>query len=216
MNTTESIWIVVLVGALSGVAGAIIGPVIQRIFQRNDIAIDARQAWVKSKLQEVFGVGDHEPTSEMPNVPFTRFVPPNGEAKCLHNSHDFDWAVGESPDLAILQPRRSAWSEAWLRGWVVTLSREFSLLHAWMHYNENQAVSSDPHFERADGGYLRRVRRVKSALALWGTGQWLTNPGWRLRLSVSRLGAAVRNRPTKTDRLVPPGVRTGEYLQHCT
>jgi hypothetical protein len=215
VNPTEPLWIVVLVGALSGVIGAVIGPVMQRVFGRNDRAIDARQEWVKLKLQNVFGVGDEWVSSDGPQVAFMRLVPPYGATAHYYDMHTINWAVQESVDLMMLQPRRSAWARQWLYDWHFTLHEEFSVLHSWMHYNRDRDQWSDSQYEKADNSYQRRVRRVQSALSIWGTGQWLTHPSWRMRLSTSRLGGRFRRRKTLARKLAPSAILDGSYPQNC-
>lgn len=215
VSASGPLWVVVLVGALSGVIGAIVGPIMQRVFARNDRAVDARQEWVKLKLQTVFGVGDEWVSSDGPQVAFMRLVPPYGATAHYYDMHTINWAVQESVDLMMLQPRRSAWARQWLYDWHFTLQHEFSVLHAWFHYNQERDQWNDDRYERADSLYQRRVRRVQSALSIWGTGQWLTHPSWRLRLSTSRLGAKVRNRETLAAKSAPEEIRNGAYLQNC-
>lgn len=187
----------------------------QRVFARNDRAIDARQEWVKLKLQSVFGVGDEWVSSDGPQVVFMRLVPPHGRSTHHYDMHTINWAVQESVDLMMLQPRRSAWARQWLFDWHFTLHHEYTLLHSWMHYNEEHGLSGDDKFDKADDAYQRRVRRVQSALSIWGTGQWLTHPSWRMRLSSSRIGTKVRARMTLTDKTAPLPVREGTYPMWC-
>jgi hypothetical protein len=215
VNPTEPLWIVVLVGALSGVIGAVVGPIMQRVFGRNDRAIDARQEWVKLKLQMVFGIGDEWVSSDGPQVAFMRLVPPYGATAHYYDMHTINWAVQESVDLMMLQPRRSAWARQWLYDWHFTLHNEFSVLHSWMHYNQDRGRWSDSQYEKADNAYQRRVRRVQSALSIWATGQWLTHPSWRMRLSISRLGAMARGRRTVAQKLAPGAILDHSYLRNC-
>lgn len=212
---SEPLWIVVLVGALSGVIVAVIGPIMQRVFGRNDRAIDARQDWVKLKLQTVFGVGDEWVSSDGPQVAFMRLVPPHGATAHYCDMHTINWAVQESVDLMMLQPRRSAWARQWLYNWHFTLQEEFSILHSRMHYNHGRDVWMDREYEKADNVYQRRVRRVQSALSIWGTGQWLTHPSLRMRLSTSWLGAKVRNRKMLAQKHAPAAVLDSSYPRNC-
>ena len=188
----------------------------QRVFGRNDRAIDARQEWVKLKLQTVFGIGDEWVSSDGPQVAFMRLVPPYGATAHYYDMHTINWAVQESVDLMMLQPRRSAWARQWLFDWHFTLHDEFSVLHSWMHYNRDRDQWSDSEYEKADNAYQRRVRRVQSALSIWGTGQWLTHPSWRLRLSTSRLGGRVRARKTLAWKLAPSVVLDHSYPHNCS
>ncbi|MFD6698725.1 MULTISPECIES: hypothetical protein [unclassified Microbacterium] len=215
MNSAEPLWIVVLVGALSGVIGAVVGPIMQRVFGRNDRAIDARQEWVRQKLQTVFGIGDEWVSSDGPQVAFMRLVPPHGATAHHYDMHSINWAVQESVDLMMLQPRRSAWARQWIYDWHFTLQHEFNILHSWMHYTRDHETWMNDEYLQADRAYQRRVRRVQSALSIWGTGQWLTHPSWRMRLSTSRLGSKIRGRKMLAQRLAPAEVLDHSYPRNC-
>lgn len=137
---TNPLWVVVLVGALSGVIGAVLGPIIQRTFSRSDKALEARQAWAKAKLQAVFGIGDPPyPTDGPPRV-FMRLVPPHTRVAHDYQMHSINWAVEESPDLMLLQPRRSAWAREWLLNWHFRLQGEAKAAHDFWHYHEARYI----------------------------------------------------------------------------
>ncbi len=202
------LWTLILIGMLSGVFGAIAGPIMQRTFGRNDRALQARQVWVKEKLQTVFGVGDEKFSSDGPQPPFFRLVPPHSGVAHHYDMHTINSAVEESTDLMMLQPRRSAWAREWLMQWHFRLQPEARVLHQWRHYLEKRFVwtngwltdtetgetantrddgnaalqrsyeTAQRLFSRADEAYRRRVRRVQSSLSIWATGQWVSKPSW--------------------------------------
>lgn len=176
------LWLVVLVGALSGVIGSVIGPVLQRIFTRNDRALDARQKWVHEKLLTVFGVGEEVRSSDEPTEYFRRLVPPNGGTPHEYFMHDINWAVSESPEYMLLQPRRSRWARLWLDAWHHTLVAEHGRLHGAFHAVLQADTSDWSAWNKANARYERRVRRVASSISMWATGQWITHPSLRLWL----------------------------------
>lgn len=83
----EPRWIVVLVRALSGVIGSVVGAIMQRVFGHTDRSIDARQEWVKKSLQTVFGIGDAWVSSDRPRVAFMRLVPPHDATAHYYDMH---------------------------------------------------------------------------------------------------------------------------------
>lgn len=142
-DPTNPLWVVVLVGALSGVIGAVVGPIIQRTFSRSDKALDARQAWAKEKLRYVFGIGDDPHPSDGPPQVFMRLVPPHPQMMHRYNMHSINWSVEESPDLVLLQPRRSAWARKWLYDWHFRLQEEAQALHGRRHYVDQRFRSDE-------------------------------------------------------------------------
>jgi|GEM_PF-4395184 len=171
----QPLWLIVLVGALSGVIASVVGPIVVRVFTRNDRALDVRQAWVREKLQSVFGEGDVERTGDDPVEYFTRLVPPSGYTPHELWMHDINWAVGESVDYKLLHPRRSRLAQKWLSNWHNTLEPEANGLHATWHQQRESEDGVSESWEKANGRYEKRVRKAKSALSIWATGQWLTH-----------------------------------------
>ena len=49
--TDLPLWAVIVVGAGSGLIGAVVGPTLQCLFARGDRALDARRDWGREKLQ---------------------------------------------------------------------------------------------------------------------------------------------------------------------
>ncbi|WP_431246402.1 hypothetical protein [Leifsonia xyli] len=212
-DATNPIWVVILVGALSGVIGAIAGPIIQRVFGRNDRALDARQSWAREKLQRVFGLGDEWVPTDGAAEPFGRLVPPSGYKPQRYDMHTINWAVLESVDLMMLQPRRSKWARQWLYNWHFVLQREYRALHTWMHDLRERGVWDDKHWDRANEKYERRVRRVESSLSIWATGQWLTHPSPRIWVSGRDGLHELRQKRVMSQlhRKMPEDIRRGEY-----
>jgi hypothetical protein len=175
--------LVILVGALSGVIGAIIGPIIQRTFARNDKALEARQSWAKQKLQFVFGTGDEKSPSDGPLHPFMRLIPPNVYILHAYDMHSINWAVEESIDLMMLQPKRSSWAREWLYNWHFVMQQNAQVLHDKMHENRHDGMYVDETWERESTRYERRVNKLQSDLSIWATGQWLSHPSWRFWLA---------------------------------
>lgn len=187
VNEITPLWVIILVGALSGVIGSVLGPIIQRLFTRNDRALEARRVWAREKLQTVFGVGDKQHPSDGPRHYFLRIVPPSGYTAHLYNMHAINWAVEESVDLMMLQPARSAWARQWLLYWHFALRDEAAYLHEWLHILRRDEQWNNEGWNKANAAYERRVRRVESALSIWAVGQWLTHPSLRMWLSGRRL-----------------------------
>lgn len=180
-SAEQPLFLVIIVGALSGVIGAVLGPALQRAFARSDSGLAARRSWVKKKLQYVFGIGD-EYISDGPQLPFMRLVPPNASIPQAYDMHSIIWATQESVDLMLLQPRRSRWAKQWVFNWHFVLQQEWHVLHRRMHAQRDAGINYDKAWERKAAKYERRVRRVQSTLAIWATGQWVTHSSLRLWL----------------------------------
>jgi hypothetical protein len=205
-TSVAPIWTLLVVGVFSGVVGSVVGPAIQRLFARNDRALDARRVWAREKLQTVFGVGDELHASDGLAHPYMRLVPPSGHTPHHYDMHSINPAVAQSVDLMMLQPKRSLWARDWLYNWHFILVPHAAMLHSWMHiirraYPEggdetaiDKWVARQDAFEKANARYERRVLRVESALSIWSIGGWITHPSlamwlvnrrvvlnWRLR-----------------------------------
>jgi hypothetical protein len=203
------IWVLIVVGVFSGVVGAVVGPAIQRLFERNDRALDARRAWAREKLQMVFGVGDDYRSADGAAYPYMRLVPPSGHLAHHYDMHSINPAVEQSVDLMMLQPKRSRWARDWLYNWHFVLQPHAAMLHSWMHVvrraypeggNEdaiNAWSARQKAFDKANGRYERRVLRVESALSIWSIGGWLTHPSIGMWLANRRLVLNWRLRPPK-------------------
>jgi hypothetical protein len=214
LSTSNPLWVIILVGALSGVIGAVVGPITQRVFGRSDRALDARQVWAKEKLQTVFGVGDEWVATDGPVRPFMRLVPPSGSTPQMYDMHSINWALLESVDYMLLQPRRSKWARHWLYNWHFVLQPEARLLHTWLHDLRQRGVWEDDAWRRANAAYERKVARVQSSLAIWSTGQWLSHSSLRLWLSSTNRVHASRQRNSSIRKLAPAELRGGEW-QEC-
>lgn len=198
-SADQPLSLIILVGALSGVIGAVLGPALQRAFSRSDSGLAARRGWAKEKLQYVFGIGD-EYSSDGPPIPFMRLVPPNALTPQAYDMHSINWATQESVDLMLLQPRRSRWAKQWLFNWHFVLQQEWNVLHRRMHAQRAEGINYDKAWERKATKYERRVQRVQSSLAIWATGRWLTHSslrfwfGGRDKVSVWRQRASIGTR----------------------
>lgn len=193
MSTQSPLWAVILVGALSGVIGSVLGPALTRLLARSDRALDARQAWAKVKLLTVFGLGEAPFASDGIIPPFTFLTPPNGWRYHLYDMHQINHGVEESIDLMMLQPVRSSWARDWLYNWHFALQPRAYYLHRRMHMldkygpEEHEMYAADRvRWDRDNESYERKVRKVQSAFSIWAIGQitrpsilmWLANRKW--------------------------------------
>lgn len=209
------LWVVIVVGALSGVIGALVGPFLQRTFSRSDRALAARQKWAKEKLRWVFGIGVPKPYSDGPVEPFMFLVPPSGTTPQRYDMHTINPALEQSVDLMMLQPYRSRLARQWLYEWHFTLQPESRTLHNWMHHLREQGEHNDPTWEKLNRKYERRVLRVESALAIWATGQWVTHSSARLWISSRPWIVNARRKRLPARRAAPAAIRNGSSGSAC-
>ncbi|WP_440711640.1 hypothetical protein [Herbiconiux sp. YIM B11900] len=200
----------IVVGGLSGIVGSIIGPIVLRLINRGDRALEARRRWVQDKLQSVFGIGDAPYPTDGPEPGFMRLVPPTAYRKHEFNMHTINPALAESVELMLLQPGRSAIAQRWLENWMWNLLGEYQALNQWW-----KSSSDDPSlfglpkgFEKAERRYRRRLRRVQTTASLWAIGQW-TRPTIWLWFSSRAWVKSIRQQRVMTlgnrlDRLPPP------------
>jgi hypothetical protein len=193
MNAQSPLWAVILVGALSGVIGSFLGPLLTRFIARSDKALDARQEWAKIKLLTVFGLGEEPFASDGIIPPFWFLTPPNGWRFHFYDMHQINHGVEESIDLMMLQPKRSKWARDWLYNWHFALQPQASYLHHRMHIAQSyigsdlQRYADDQmKWEKDNAAYEKKVRKVESAFSRWASGQasrpsilmWLANRKW--------------------------------------
>ena len=194
MSSESPLWTVILVGALSGVIGSVLGPALTRVLARSDRALDARQAWARIKLLTVFGLGDEPFASDQMIIPpFVFLTPPNGWRYHLYDMHQINHGVEESIDLMMLQPRRSGWARDWLYHWHFALQPRAYYLHPRMHALERFGLQDHKEYgkqrerwESDNAAYERKVRKVQSAFSIWAIGQptrpsslmWVANRKW--------------------------------------
>lgn len=178
MNSPSPLWAVILVGALSGVIGSFLGPMLTRFITRSDKALDVRQTWAKAKLLAVFGLGEEPFHSDGIIPPFYLLTPPNGWRFHAYDMHMINLGVEESVDLMMLQPVRSKWARDWLYNWHFTLQPRAHFLHQRMHlldkYGPDQSdkyAKERMRWDKDNEAYERRVRRVESAFSRWASGQ---------------------------------------------
>lgn len=156
-----------LAAFISGVIGSVIGPFILRRLRRNDAALEARREWAKEKLVAVFGEGPQMSTDDVNYMVFA-LLAENPYAPTIGDMHAINPMLGESLDLKLIQPRRSALLQRWLEEWFWVLFNEraglMPLRERWYGPESRDEVGQQVR------RYQQRFRRVEVALTRWSLG----------------------------------------------